>query len=262
MGPGTPRYLVKPLDFLYASRKVFVEEMHLIDFDQCFPAASPPAQMLGTPAEFLAPEVAVGGKASPASDIWALGCTLFRLRSGRGPFAEYVVSSPVELLRVVIQTMGDYPVPPGTFFDDDGQPTQNTAYARPLEERDRERSLQDLVNTIYDCPKTFAERLSHAISTKPDSMHFSHSKDNNPFPSHLASLVWKPAAVDVDGVFLDNYSDETEKALEQLPKIDAEEASTLLDLLQQIFVYDPRKRPTAEQILRHPWFASDARPTR
>lgn len=254
MGPWTPRYLVRLLDFIRASRKLFVEEMHLIDFDQCFLAASPPEKMLGTPAQFFAPEVAVGGKASPASDIWSLGCTLFCLRSGRGPFAEYEVSSPVELLRVVVQTMGDYPVPPGTFFDDDGQPTQDTAYAKPLEERDGERSLQDLVHSIYDFPSDPVQGLSHVASSDLASTPSSYLKDHRPFPPHLSSVVWKPSAIEVDGMFLDNYSVETEKTLEKLPKIDPEEASALLDLLQRIFNYDPEKRINVDEILQHSWF--------
>ena len=51
------------------------------------PSASPPKEMLGTPEGFLAPEVAVGKPASPASDVWALACAVLHLRSGSSPFA-------------------------------------------------------------------------------------------------------------------------------------------------------------------------------
>lgn len=254
MGPCTPRYLVRPLDFLRASRKLFEEDMHLIDFDQCFLATSPPEKMLGTPVPFLAPEVAVGGKDSPASDIWSLGCTLFCLRSGHGPFDEYEVSSPVELLRVVTQTIGEYPLPPGTFFDDDGQPTQDPAYARLLEKRDGERSLASLVNSIYDFPSGHVQGFSHVASSDLASTPSSYLKEHRPFPPHLSSVVWKPSAIEVDGMCLDSYSDETEKALEKLPKIGSEEASALLDLLQRIFVYDPERRISVIEIMQHPWF--------
>src|SRR5438128_779911 len=58
------------------------------------------------PVEFPAPEVAVGLRASPANDIRTLGCSIFRLRSGEAPFSGYKVTSPGDLMRVIIQTLG------------------------------------------------------------------------------------------------------------------------------------------------------------
>jgi len=43
--------------------------------------------IVGTPAYF-APEVLRGGKASPASDLWAFGVVLYEMASGRLPFQE------------------------------------------------------------------------------------------------------------------------------------------------------------------------------
>jgi serine/threonine-protein kinase len=44
-----------------------------------------PGQVMGTPA-YLAPELVDGGEASPASDLYALGCVLHEAVSGRPPF--------------------------------------------------------------------------------------------------------------------------------------------------------------------------------
>jgi serine/threonine protein kinase len=41
---------------------------------------------------------------------------------------------------------------------------------------------------------------------------------------------------------------------------DSELTRELLDLLQQIFVYDPSKRVTAEQALRHRYFRISSEP--
>ncbi len=41
--------------------------------------------MTGSPA-YLAPEVASGSTATPASDVWSLGATLFHAVSGRPPY--------------------------------------------------------------------------------------------------------------------------------------------------------------------------------
>jgi len=43
--------------------------------------------LLGTPG-YLAPEVLLGGAASPRSDVWALGCIYFAMVAGRSAFAE------------------------------------------------------------------------------------------------------------------------------------------------------------------------------
>ena len=42
-------------------------------------------QVTGSPA-YLAPEIATGGRASPASDMWSLGATLFQALTGEPPF--------------------------------------------------------------------------------------------------------------------------------------------------------------------------------
>ncbi|KAM3497271.1 hypothetical protein MY10362_009377 [Beauveria mimosiformis] len=75
-GVEAPRYIVGNVDFLSAPSHVFRPDVKLVDFDQCFPTSSPPQKMLGTPYDFLAPEVAAGLAPSPASDVWALGCCI------------------------------------------------------------------------------------------------------------------------------------------------------------------------------------------
>ena len=46
-----------------------------------------PGQVLGT-LDYLAPELIRGGEATPASDIYALGCLAFECIAGRPPFAD------------------------------------------------------------------------------------------------------------------------------------------------------------------------------
>lgn len=60
VGSEAPRYTMKSIDFLSSPENIIKPDIKLVDFDQCFPISSPPQKMIGTPLEFLAPEVAVG----------------------------------------------------------------------------------------------------------------------------------------------------------------------------------------------------------
>lgn len=61
----------------------------LTDFGLCFPAGSASltksGHFMGSPA-YVAPEVAAGEQATPRSDLWSLGATLFAALEGRPPF--------------------------------------------------------------------------------------------------------------------------------------------------------------------------------
>ena len=78
-----------------------------------------------------------------------------------------------------------------------------------------------------------------------------------PFADCFSNMVWNPKAVKIDDVYLYGYDEEWESMREALPKIPPHEAALLYDLLSKIFVYDPTSRPTASEILDHPWFHMD-----
>ncbi len=92
-GPKTtsaPEYVVEPADLAKLDPSYLTTSLRVIDFDQvfCFREPPPPGIPpnpgfgLGIPIVSLAPEAIIEGAAGPASDIWALGCTLFRMRAG------------------------------------------------------------------------------------------------------------------------------------------------------------------------------------
>lgn len=70
-------------------------------------------------------------------------------------------------------------------------------------------------------------------------------------------MVWKPKAVKIDNVFLHGYDDGTDELLEEMPKISGHEAKLLYDLLSKVFVYEPSKKITVEEMLGHSWFYMD-----
>lgn len=157
-GPEAPQYIVKSIDFLALSENIIKPEIHLIDFDQCFSTTSTPEKMLGTPISFLAPEVAIGNAPSPASDIWALGCCILRLRSGEEPFSSpFEVNTPEDLIRFIAHTMGDIPETwqQHLLWDSEGRPTKDTENGVPHDQwwEGEPRSLRDMVYNIWDEPE-------------------------------------------------------------------------------------------------------------
>ncbi|KAI0118844.1 kinase domain-containing protein [Nemania sp. FL0031] len=253
-GPEAPRYIVKALDFLSSASNIITNNVALIDLDQSFPISSPPEKMLGITVEFLAPEVAVGLPASPASDVWALGCCIFRLRSGEGPFSNYEVTSPADLMKIIHQTIGTMPIEwQDTLWDYYGQPTKDPKRGRPLSKWPGERPLKDLVHHIWDQPEG---NIVQTGTTRP-GRPILREDQKKPFPPCFSNMVWKPTAVRVDNVNLYGYNKGSEELLEAMPKIAELEATLLYDLLSKIFVYDPAQRLTAKEMLDHPWFHLD-----
>ncbi len=81
----------------------------LTDFGESFQMATPPTD-LGTPQVYCAPEQILEQKISKGCDLWALGCTLFEIRTGRKLFDTFDDDAD-EYLCKVASLLGKYPEP-------------------------------------------------------------------------------------------------------------------------------------------------------
>lgn len=89
---------VKPSN-LVVSRKgrVIVTDFGLSKYDSDGRAITKAGLFVGTP-DYLAPEQALGKTVDVAADIYALGCTLFHMCSGRPPFRDVGSDDPYTLV--------------------------------------------------------------------------------------------------------------------------------------------------------------------
>lgn len=249
-GPEAPTYTVKGLDWLSSECDIITNNVSLVNFNQVFLSKSPPGRILATPVQYLAPEVAVGLVASPASDVWSLGCSIVKIRFGQDIFRHHNVTSPRDLTKAIGQYLGEMPgFWPYSLFDSDGYPTEDSDKGKPIGRVKKTRSIKDFVYGIWDQPAATDEVLLFELEDVID-----YDENTRAYPARFSDKFWKPSAIKVGGAYLRNLDKETEKLTDTLPKISENEAAQLYDLLSKIFVYNPSDRPTAEELLAHPWF--------
>ncbi|RSL85190.1 hypothetical protein CEP51_003472 [Fusarium floridanum] len=259
-GPEAPGYIVKTLDFLKARRPIISEAICLIDFDNAFLASSPPEKLLPTPVEYLAPEVAAGLSGGKASDIWALGCSILRLRSGEGLFSAYDIGSPVDLLVAIHRFLGKMPTAWGNpVFDSEGRPRKTFSKGAQLsgltDQVTEQQSIEGWIKKIFDQPGTGPYRPKDQVpNTEEHPFYNPHEVSHAPF---YAWKFWEPSAINFRGKYFRGYNHEWHALVDELPKISNGEAGLLFDLISKILVYEPTERSAAREILDHPWFHID-----
>ena len=115
-------------DFSRVPDALLEKDIRIIDFDQLFAIQNPPKAMLGTPRKYLAPEAMLDLRAGSESDIWALGCTIFKMRSGYDLFAEHGDGSPSNAIFKIVSVIGSLPDAwSHARFDDDGMPIRDNS---------------------------------------------------------------------------------------------------------------------------------------
>ncbi|KAG4432460.1 hypothetical protein IFR05_012050 [Cadophora sp. M221] len=108
-GPTAPDYLVYSVAWSDVDTRYISNESFLIDFGESFEISHPPDD-LGLPGPYRSPELIVDKNAGFGSDIWALGCTLFEIRTGRELFGTFD-DDDNEYLDAFVQVLGRLPEP-------------------------------------------------------------------------------------------------------------------------------------------------------
>jgi len=107
--PSAPKYLVRPIDTASINPRYLTDQVCIIDFGESYDFSSPP-QELGIPLLYCAPELIFHNPAGPASDVWALACTLYEIRScKRLLYAGF--GEEDDVLMQLVQLFGKLPEP-------------------------------------------------------------------------------------------------------------------------------------------------------
>ncbi len=218
--PSAPAHLIEPVMISSIGPQWLRDELLVVDFGQSFFYENPPADGVGTPLSYRAPEATFDQQASFWSDIWALGCIIFEIRSGT-PLFESFFEGPTEVMRQMVQTLGKLPEPwwnaweqRYAYFDDHGKPKQQWAQGIPLAVE------YPLVEQIKD------------IGTED-------GEDGD----------------DEDNGDEKTLNGEEDRLMESMgTNISSEEVDLLEDLLTRIFKYTPNQRLTLKNIISHSWF--------
>ncbi|KAL6865650.1 hypothetical protein ACO1O0_001745 [Amphichorda felina] len=202
--------------WLDVPREHLDDELTLIDFGESFEIAHPPED-LGIPAPYRAPELILDKTAGIGSDLWALACTLFELRTGRKLFAPFDDIDD-DYLDAMVQAMGKLPEPwwstiresrRRSFNDDDIDENGMVVAPEPLPGE----------GTVF----TFHPSVAHGDRLIKDK---------------LAPGLWYTPELRGD-------------AHREMPH---EEIDVFADLLGKLLRYDPKGRISAAAALDHEWF--------
>ncbi|KAI1074009.1 kinase-like domain-containing protein [Whalleya microplaca] len=112
--PTAPQYLVYPIIWENiaqdpSARGLITGKICITDFGESFEISNPPSY-LGIPQSYCAPEYILDKTVGPCCDLWALACTLFKIRTGRRLFGTFNDDNDEYLCKVAM-LLGKLPEP-------------------------------------------------------------------------------------------------------------------------------------------------------
>lgn len=205
-----------------SSSKYISSDPCLIDFGESFMASDPP-EKLGTPGPYRSPELILESKAGYESDLWALGCTLFEIRTGRRLFNLFDDEDDA-YLEAMVQLLGVMP-----------EPWWSTTWT------ERPNLYKDGVNEAGRAVSLSASETHQGLADGAKSVvHPSVAEGARSLLDKLVPGVW----------YLSDDVHQDEKHWE----IPLKERELFADLLGKLLTYTPEGRISAKNALQHEWF--------
>lgn len=162
--PSAPRYLVGPIDFNTVNPKFITNEVCVIDLGQSFQPSTPPKE-LGIPRIYGSPELLLDKTAGFGSDLWALGCTIFQIRTGRKLFNLFDQEID-DLLYSMVLLRGPLPEPWWTtwklrkdIFKDEADAEGRAMKIKPLTAEQDAKMRSNVHASVAQDPRCFADSL-------------------------------------------------------------------------------------------------------
>lgn len=225
---AAPHYMVYPVDWELVDSSYVSNEPCINDLGEAFDIRNPP-KGLGIPMPWRAPELVLE-KGNPDSagigfDIWALGCTLFEIRTGRRLFDAFDDDDD-EYLDTIVSILGPMP-----------EPWWSTTWEA------RKRAWTDETDEVGRAIPVHASSL-----TEPAEDSFAGKITIHPSVAYGARSLEDKLAPGVWYIDRDEIGDDEHREIQE------HERNLFADLLRSLLRWRPEERISAEKALDHEWF--------
>lgn len=214
-----PQYLVYPISWHSVNTHYFSNRPSVTDFGEAFKHTEPPDE-LGIPAPYRSPglflEQDQPNLAGFTTDLWALGCTLFEIRTGRKLFNVYEEDDHLDAM---VEILGVMPEPWWSktwevrrqVFRDEPDELESAVFV--TEEEERDQAVQRVHPSVAQGARSIKEKLMAGVW---------YMSGDGPEETHWA--------------------------------VAEDEMDLFADLLGRLLRWKPEERASAEEILSHEWF--------
>jgi serine/threonine protein kinase len=222
--PSAPKYLVYPVIWDSVDRIFLSTQPCIIDFGDSFEIGDPP-ETLGIPGPYRSPELMLENTVGIGCDLWALGCTIFEIRTGR-KMLNLFDDDDDTYLDALVKILGPLPEP---WWSETWKMRKKCYEDKP----DSQGRAIVVVPPVQEMPADYVPLPESTGSVDP-----SVAQDARSIQEKIAAGLW----------YWRGNSERIHR------EISDEEIEVFADLLSQLFRYKPEERPSAKDVLQHKWF--------